>query len=118
MEELVKTHKDLRIWKSAINMVEEIYKLTDQIPKHELYGLTSQIGRIAVLIPSNIAEGAARNSRKEFLQFLCVALGSFAELETQLIIAHRLQYISSFPDEMIEDVRKPLVGLIKALKRN
>lgn len=117
MEESIKTHKDLRIWKSAMNMVEEIYKLTGQIPKHELYGLTSQIRRSAVSIPSNIAEGAARNSKKEFLQFLYVALGSLAELETQLIIAHRLHYISSFPDEMIEEVRKPLVGLIKALKR-
>ena len=117
MEELIKNHKDLRIWKSAMNMVEEIYKLTDQIPKHETYGLTSQIRRSAVSIPSNIAEGAARNSRKEFLQFLYVALGSLAELETQLIIAHRLHYISSFPGEMIEEIRKPLVGLIKALKR-
>ena len=68
MEEHVKTHKDLRIWKSAMNMVEEIYKLSNQIPKHEMYGLTSQIRRGAVSIPSNIAEGAARNSRKEFLQ--------------------------------------------------
>jgi len=78
MEKPVKTHKDLRIWKSAMNIIEEIYKLTGQIPKHELHGLKSQIRRSAVSIPSNIAEGTTRNSKKEFLQFSYVALGSLA----------------------------------------
>lgn len=82
------------------------------------YGLTSQIRRSAVSIPSNIAEGAARHSDKEMIQFLYISLGSLAELETQLIISAKLSYISydQFAVEMIENIRKMIIGMIKYLK--
>jgi four helix bundle protein len=82
---VVKTHGDLDVWKNGIELVKKIYILTKDFPKEEIYTLTSQIRRLAISIPSNIAEGAARNSKKEFIQFLYIALGSAAELETQLI---------------------------------
>ena len=72
----MKTHKDLNVWKLAIEFVTSIYKMTDKFPKSELYGLTSQIRRTSVSIPSNIAEGSARNHNKEFIQFLYIALSS------------------------------------------
>lgn len=89
----LKTHKDLDVWKESIDLAKNMYKLTGQFPKEELYNLTSQIRRCAVSIPSNIAEGAARKSKKEFINFLYVALGSCAELETQLIISKELGFI-------------------------
>ena len=75
----IKTHKDLDAWKESMSLVEEVYKLTESFPKEEIFGLTSQMRRAATSIPSNIAEGAARNSEKEFIQFLHVSLGSLAE---------------------------------------
>jgi len=96
----------------------DLYMLTRDFPKEELYGLTSQIRRSAVSVASNIAEGAARSSRKEFSQFLYIALGSVAELETQLLLASRLGYLNS--DEMffgVDKIRQMILGLIKYLKR-
>jgi four helix bundle protein len=84
------THKDLDIWKMSIDLVEKIYRLTEGFPKEEQYGLTSQLRRAVVSIPSNIAEGAARNSKREYMQYLYISLGSLAETETHLIIANRL----------------------------
>ena len=78
-------YRDLNVWKKAIKLVKAIYKLTQTFPKEEIYGLTSQMRRSAVSIPSNIAEGQARRGNKEFSQFLYVSKGSAAELETQLI---------------------------------
>jgi four helix bundle protein len=75
-------HKDLNVWKKSMQFVMEIYSLTSHFPKEEIYGLTSQIRRAAVSIPSNISEGAARQTKKEFCQFLYIAMGSLAELET------------------------------------
>jgi four helix bundle protein len=111
-----KTHKDLIVWQKAMDFVEEVYKLTDKMPQSELYGLTSQIRRSAVSIPSNIAEGAARNHNKEFMQFLYVALGSVAELETQLLLAERLQFIPSAPIGNLSEIKKMLLGLIRTKK--
>jgi four helix bundle protein len=88
------THKDLEIWKTGIDLVESIYKITETFPKHEVYGLISQMRRATVSIPGNIAEGAARKGKAEYLQFLYIALGSLSEIETQLIIAKRLSCIS------------------------
>ena len=108
-------HKNLDVWNLSIKLVKEIYGVIGNFPKEETYGLASQIRRSAVSIPSNIAEGAARNSKKEFKQFLYIALGSAAELETQLIIARELGYET--PDELfdrIERVKKMLLGLIKS----
>jgi four helix bundle protein len=88
-----RSYQDLQAWKAAINLVKEIYKVTERFPSSETYGLSSQIRRAAVSIPSNIAEGQGRNSSKEFKQFLSVSLGSLAELETQLIIAKEINYL-------------------------
>jgi four helix bundle protein len=92
---VVNSFRDLRVWQAAMHLVSEIYCLTQLFPKHETYGLASQIQRAAVSIPSNIAEGHAREHIKEYLHHLSMAQGSLAELETQLEIASRLNYISS-----------------------
>ena len=113
-----KTHKDLDVWKKSVNLVENIYKLTEHFPQKEVYGLTNQIRRAVVSVPSNIAEGAARNSKKEFSQFLYISLGSLSEVETQLIIAKRLKYMNKYDDTLIVEIRKMLIGLIKSLNSN
>jgi four helix bundle protein len=114
----IKTHKDLEVWSIGIELVEAIYKSTKAFPKEELYGLATQMRRAAISVPSNIAEGAARNSRKEFVQFLYISLGSLAELETQVIIAQRLGFISQSNNIMqsIVTFRRKLLNLIKYLK--
>ena len=112
-------HSDLDVWKKAIEFVAEIYKITKNFPKEEIYGLTSQIRRAAVSIPSNIAEGAARNYKKEFIQFLYIAVGSAAETETQLIIAKEIGYIENNTLLLSEigSIKKMILGLIKYLKK-
>ena len=112
----VKTHKDLIVWQKAKDFVEDVYKLTDTMPKTEVYGLTGQIRGSAISIPSNIAEGAARNHNKEFIQFLYVALGSVSELETQLLLAKRLKFITEDPINNLIEIKRLLLGLIKAKK--
>ena len=109
---------DLDVWKNSMNLVEIIYKLSSQFPKEEIYGLTSQIRRASVSIPSNIAEGSARNSNKEFIQFLYISLGSTAEVETQLLIAKRLNYIQAIENELndIITIKKMINGLINYIK--
>lgn len=111
-------HKEMAVWQEGINLVKGIYQITGKFPKEELYGLTSQIRRAAVSVPSNIAEGAARNSDKEFIRFLYVALGSLSEVETQVVIAVELGYVLSDKEinENIIKTRKLLVGLIQYLK--
>jgi len=89
------THRDLAAWREAMVLVETIYRHTASFPNEEIYGLTSQIRRAAVSVPSNIAEGAARNSSRELLQFLGIACGSLAELDTQLDLAVRLGYLNA-----------------------
>jgi four helix bundle protein len=113
----MKTHKDLDVWKEAMSLAKGIYKLTADFPREETYGLVSQIRRAAVSIPSNIAEGAARNSNKEFIQFLYVSLGSLAELETQLLLSKELGFFKNAEiNESFVRIRKMLLGLIKHLK--
>ena len=111
----MKSHKDLDAWKVGMDFVTDVYRLTSEFPKDEIYGLTSQLRRAAVSIPSNIAEGAARNSEKEFVQFLHIALGSASEAETQLIIANRLGFAASMEEqfETVERIKKLIFGLIK-----
>ena len=115
----MRTHKDLDAWKNGIALVEVVYQVTREFPHTELYGLTSQMRRAAVSVPSNIAEGAARNSTKEFIQFLYVSLGSLSEVETQLIIAKRLSYLgdSARVEEQIEAGRRLILGLIRYLRK-
>ena len=105
-------HKDLDVWKRSMDLVEEIYKITSKFPSSEIYGLTSQLRRAAVSVPSNIAEGASRKGDKELLYFLNVAIGSIAEIETQMLIAVRLKYISNEEEiyNLIIEVRKLLIG--------
>ena len=111
-------HKDLDVWKKSIVLVKNIYKISSTFPKDEIYGLTNQIRRASVSIPSNIAEGAARNSDKEMIQFLYIALGSLAEVETQLIIANELGYFADKKNiyEELLVVKKMLLGLVNHLK--
>lgn len=114
----MQTHRDLAVWQRGLDFVERIYEVSRFFPGEERYGLTSQIRRAAVSIPSNIAEGAARRNTKEFIQFLYVALGSLAEVETQVMIAIRLNYAENgkIPLEELETIRKMLLSLIKSLK--
>jgi four helix bundle protein len=112
------THKDLAIWQEGIGLVEKIYHLASNFPKEELYGLSSQIKRCAVSIPSNIAEGAARNLRNEYVRFLHISLGSLSELETQCEIAIRLKFI--IDREILKDIellRKKMLNFIKYIKQ-
>ena len=103
MENEIKSFRDLEIWRKGINLVKEIYKETATFPREELYGLTSQIRRAAVSVPSNFAEGYIRQHRAEFKHFLGIALGSLAELETQMIISKELGYISDESSERLID---------------
>jgi len=112
------THKDLTIWQEGIGLVEKVYHLANNFPKEELYGLSSQIKRCAVSIPSNIAEGAARNSKNEYARFLHISLGSLSELETQCEIAIRLKFI--IDREILKDIellRKKMLNFIKYIKQ-
>ncbi len=88
----VKSYRDLRVWQLGMEVAKEVYVLTRSFPKHEVYGLNSQLQRACVSVPSNIAEGHAKDSTKGYLYHVSVALGSLAELETQLILAESLGY--------------------------
>jgi four helix bundle protein len=91
----VQSFRDLMAWQKAMDLVELVYSSTRDWPKEEIYGLTSQVRRAAVSVPSNIAEGQGWNSNKEFLRHLRIAYGSLCELETQLLVAQRLDYLNS-----------------------
>lgn len=116
----MKTHRDLQVWNDSIEFVTKIYEVTYNFPKEELFGITSQMRRAAVSIPSNIAEGAARTSKKEFSNYLSIALGSASELETQLTISKNLKYlnIESFNSiiQELNKIQKMIGGLIKSIK--
>lgn len=96
--------KELKIWQKAMDLTTEVYQLSDDFPKEEKYGLTSQIRRSAVSIPSNIAEGAGRNSNKEFAHFLAVSNGSAYELQTQLLIAKNLNLITASLEHLLDQL--------------
>lgn len=114
----MKSHKDLTVYKSSIDLVVSVYNLTKNFPIEEKFGLTSQLRRASVSIPSNIAEGAARSSKKEFIKYLYISLGSLAEVETQLEIAGRLRFISENREleEQSIYIRRMLLKLIQSLK--
>ncbi|HEX8735593.1 MAG TPA: four helix bundle protein [Pyrinomonadaceae bacterium] len=117
----MRPHHNLDVWQKAVDFVIDIYRATEIFPKEERFGLISQLRRAAVSIPANIAEGAARKSEKEFLQFLSIAQGSASEVETELVIAFRLEFIDkSKYNELIEsldDISRMLNGLSNHLKK-
>lgn len=118
---LNKPHKKLEVWQKSVYLVQEVYKLVSQFPVNEEYGLISQIRRCAVSIPANIAEGAARQTKKEFIQFLHVSQGSLSELDTHLEISIRLGYVTNNVLEKVviemDQIDKMLTSLIKSLKK-
>jgi len=120
--EKTKTFRDLIVWKKSMELVLKIYKLTENFPKSELYGLTSQIKRSAVAIPSNIAEGYIRSHTKEYAQFINIAFSSGAELETQLEISKMVGYIMNKDYEnavsLLNEVMRMLNKLSQVLKTN
>jgi four helix bundle protein len=117
---MLKSYRDLLVWQKAVELALLVYRLSEGFPKREIYGLASQIRRAGVSVPSNIAEGYGRGSRKEYLQFLSIAQGSLKELETQTIIGGRLGYATPSQIERVlseaEVVGKMLGGLIRSLR--
>lgn len=99
----IKSYRDLRVWQSGMLVAERVYKLASTFPRHELYGLASQMQRAAVSVPSNIAEGHSREHTKEYLQHLAIAQGSLAELDTQLELARRLGYCTEADSAELSD---------------
>lgn len=114
----MRKHHKLLAWQESVNLVKQVYEISSHYPKEELYGLTSQMRRAAVSVPSNIAEGAARDSSAEFARFLIIARGSLSELDTQLLIAKELGYYHD--DNILEDIEKVFAlvgGLLRRLRR-
>jgi len=120
--EKIKNFKDLKIWQKGIEIVKDVYEVTASFPREELFSLTAQVRRSAILIPSNIAEGFKRYHSKEYSQFLRIALGSAAELETQLIIAKELGLIKEREEffggivEKLDHLSKMISSLLNKLK--
>ncbi len=114
----MKTHKDLDIWKKGVDLVTDIYKITGKFPKKEIYGLSSQMRRSAISYPSNIAEGAAKKTKSDYIRFIYISLGSLSELETQVIISKNLGFIPDVKDLLkeIEILRKMTLNFIKYLR--
>jgi four helix bundle protein len=117
---MAESFRDLLVWQKAMLMVTDVYRATEGFPTRELYGLTNQIRRAAVSVPSNIAEGKGRLSRKEFVQFLATARGSLCEMQTQLEIAMNLGYLTAEHfqrlDNQSREVGRIVNGLIKAVR--
>ncbi|MBA3035741.1 MAG: four helix bundle protein [Desulfobacterium sp.] len=118
----IKNYQDLEVWQKAMDLVIMCYKISGTFPKNEVYGLSSQLQRAAVSIPANIAEGRERRYSKEFLQYLSIAYGSLAEVETHIHIAKRLGYINEnqFNETLgkTSEIGRMLNGLQKSIKKN
>jgi four helix bundle protein len=114
-----KNYRELIVWQDAIKIAKQVYELTGKFPKQETYALADQLRRAAVSVPSNIAEGQARKSPGDFKRFLHIALGSLAEVDTQLVLAQEFGYLSKedvdVMDEQIQNLRKKLYALINSL---
>jgi four helix bundle protein len=117
-----KDYKDLDIWRKSIALCDNVYKTTRDFPKEELFGLTNQLRRASISIPSNIAEGFGRKTQQQFIYFLQISLGSTFEIETQLIIAQKQEYVNKGQLQgllqEVEDVKKLINGMIRHYKRN
>jgi len=120
-EAVIRSYRDLRVWSAAMDLVTSTYKVSKKYPKDELYGLTSQSRRAAVSVPSNIAEGHGRKHVGEYLHHLSIANGSLMELETQVRIAFRLEYLNTDEQDALlrraADVGRMLAGLITSLRK-
>ena len=114
----IKSHKDLIVWQKSILLVKEIFILTNKLPKSEIFGLTSQMRRAAVSIPSNIAEGYGRKSPNEYNQFLSIAYGSALELETQLIVCVETQLISNVDSEKSNSLLQEVLKMLNYMTRS
>jgi len=116
----MKTHKDLDVWRKAIDLSVETYRISESFPREEIYGLTSQMRRASVSIASNIAEGAARRTDKDFIHFLHMALGSASELDTQMEIVKRLKLVKMKElDDLqyqVNEISRMLQGLMKSVR--
>lgn len=111
----IKSYKELIVWQKSIRLVKEVFILTDNFPKSELYGLTSQMRRAAISIPSNIAEGYGRKSPKEYAQFYSISYGSVLELETQLIIAQELQFTDPKKFDTVEALLEEVARMLNSM---
>jgi four helix bundle protein len=114
----IRSYRDLRVWQGAMNLVDEIYTLTELFPKEERYALAQQLQRAAVSVPSNIAEGFGRSSTKDYRRFLAIARGSVYEIETQLEIARRRDYISSAEVVAATERATSVIKQINALRKS
>jgi four helix bundle protein len=116
---MIKSHKELIVWQKSMDLVTRVYEITNRFPKEEIFGLSAQMRRSAISIPSNIAEGRCRGTKKDYVHFLRVAAGSTAELETQVIISRNLKFISEIEfnilNEFISEVTKMLNSMIRKL---
>jgi len=112
---MLNSYKELIVWQKSVELVLEIYRLTDNFPKSEIYALTSQMRRAAVSIPSNIAEGYSRRHRQEYIQFIKVAFGSGAELETQIVVAKKLGLASDRKFERAENLLNEVMKMLNKL---
>jgi four helix bundle protein len=117
--ERIKSYEDLRVWQDAMQLAECVYAFCQHLPKDKIYGLVSQMKRAAVSVPSNIAEGSERNNTRELIQFLYVARGSLAELQTQIKLARRLHKIEGVVEmeEIGVRISRGLANLIKSLQK-
>ncbi len=115
---IIKSYRDLEVWQQAMELVVECYNTTNGFPKSEAYGLTNQIQRAAVSIPANIAEGQARQYTKEFIQYLSIAYGSIAELETLIQISEKLCYLNSNQSSQLMDKTATLGRMINGLRKS
>lgn len=111
-------HKNLQVWSKSISFVKDIYLITRAFPKDEMFGLTSQLRRAAVSIPSNIAEGNGRGSKKDLIRFLYIAIGSAAEIETQLIICHEIGLINGNDFDHLTSQIHVIIRMATALANN
>jgi four helix bundle protein len=117
----VKSYRDLKVWQKAMDLLVDVYAITETFPKSEQYGLVSQIRRASVSIPSNLAEGSSRRSTAEFLRYINIASGSLAELETQLIASQKLQFITEEHLNplmvRVDEISRMLQGLYDSLQK-
>jgi len=113
----IRSYRDLLVWQKSIALVTNIYTASTCFPKDEVYGLSAQLRRCAVSVPSNIAEGHGRATRKSYLRYLEISLGSLFELQTQLLIASNLNYLESDSFSRLEEAERMLTGLMRSLRK-